>query len=36
MVVGGVVEIVLGVDAENKPLEEVAIPLSAIKAAAAS
>ena len=32
MVVGGVVEIVLGVDAEGKSLEEVAPPLSAVKA----
>jgi MFS family permease len=30
MVVGGVVEIVIGIDAENKSLEDVANPLSAI------
>jgi MFS family permease len=28
MIVGGIVEIVLGVDAENKPLEDVAAPLT--------
>jgi MFS family permease len=30
MVIGGVVEWFLGVDAEGKPLEEVAVPLSAV------
>jgi MFS family permease len=30
MVIGGVVEIVLGIDAENKSLEDVANPLSAV------
>ncbi|HYZ15990.1 MAG TPA: MFS transporter [Candidatus Acidoferrum sp.] len=28
MIVGGIVEIVLGIDAENKPLEDVAAPLT--------
>jgi sugar phosphate permease len=28
MIVGGIVELVLGVDAENKPLEDVAPPLT--------
>jgi MFS family permease len=32
MVVGGIVEIVLGVDAEGKSLEDVATPLSAVSA----
>ena len=32
MILGGVVEIVLGVAAERSPLEEVATPLSAVSA----
>ncbi|BDE05430.1 MFS transporter [Vulcanimicrobium alpinum] len=32
MIAGGIVEIVLGVDAENKPLEEVASPLTQVPA----
>jgi hypothetical protein len=32
MVVGGLVEVFLGIDAEGKSLEEVAVPLSAVRA----
>jgi len=32
MVLGGLVEVFLGVDAENKSLEDVATPLSAVRA----
>ncbi len=34
MVAGGLVEVFLGVDAENKALEDVATPLSAVPAGA--
>jgi hypothetical protein len=30
MIIGGLVEIVFGVDAEGKPLEQVAVPLTAV------
>jgi hypothetical protein len=32
MIIGGLVELVLGVDAERKPLEEIAPPLTATAA----
>lgn len=34
MVIGGVVEIVLGVQAENQSLEDIATPLTAVEAEA--
>jgi MFS family permease len=36
MVVGGLVEVMLGVDAEQKSLEDVALPLSAIRSGASA
>jgi hypothetical protein len=35
MIIGGLVEIVLGIAAEGKSLEEIARPLSAVRMAAA-
>lgn len=32
MIIGGLVEVILGIDAENKPLEDVAEPLSFVTA----
>jgi len=36
MIAGGLVEVFLGIDAENKPLEDVATPLSAVPAGSGS
>ena len=35
MIIGGLVEVVLGVDAKGKSLEDIAAPLSAVQMAAA-